>query len=56
VSITEAVLRKSIDSVAIITDYSYSYLHFNNVLFVLHHLLRTHEGLKFSHLIQLPAL
>jgi hypothetical protein len=50
----EAVLRNSIDSVAIITEYST--LHFENILFVLQHLLRTPEALKFSHLIQLPVL
>jgi hypothetical protein len=50
----ESVLRNSIDSVAIITEYST--LHFDNIFFVLQHLLRAPEAFKFSYLLHLPML
>jgi hypothetical protein len=50
----EAVLRNSIDSVAIINEYST--LHFENIFFVLQHLLRAPEAFRFSYLIHLPML
>lgn len=50
----DAIHRNSLDSVSII--YEFSTVHFDNVFFLLQHLLRSPDALRFSRLVQLPLL
>jgi hypothetical protein len=50
----ESLIRNTIDNAQMI--YDYSSIHFENLFFVVQHLLRSPDALKFSFLIQLPFI